>query len=118
MKLGNPPISWKTKKQVTISRSSSETEYHATTHATSKIIWLYNLLETLQVPCIKLTLLHCDNKAYLHLAASLVFHERTKQIECHFIMEHIQSCAISTTYLLAKQQNGDIFTKSLGVKVF
>lgn len=51
IKLGNAPISSKTKKQVIISRSSSEAEYHAMTHATSEIIWLRSLLSNLQVPC-------------------------------------------------------------------
>ncbi|KAI5441086.1 hypothetical protein KIW84_010519 [Lathyrus oleraceus] len=91
MKLGKTPISWKTKKQVTISRSYSEAEYRTITHATSEIIWLCNLLNTLQVPCTFPTPLYCDNQAVIHLAANFVFHERTKHIkvDCHFIRDHV-----------------------------
>lgn len=119
MKFDNTPISWKIKKQATISRSSSEDEYHAMTHATSEILWLCNFLETLQVPCIKHTLMHCDNQEALHLVVNPIFHERKKHIEidCNFIKEHIQSGAIGTTYLPTKQQNANIFTKCLSVKV-
>lgn len=89
-------------------------------HATSEIIWLRNLLACLQVQCDSPTLLHCDNQAALHLAANPVYHERTKHIEvdCHFIREHIQCKAISTAYIPTKQQQADIFTKSLGGKQF
>ncbi|PNX89752.1 putative copia-type protein [Trifolium pratense] len=120
MKLGEAPVSWKTKKQVTVSRSSSEAEYRAMAHAASEIIWLRNLLACLQVQCDSPTLLYCDNQAALHLAANPVYHERTKHIEvdCHFIREHIQSKAISTAYVPTKQQQADIFTKSLGGKTF
>lgn len=47
MKIGAAPVSWKTKKQTTVSRSSSEAEYRAMAHATSEIIWLRGLLKDL-----------------------------------------------------------------------
>lgn len=120
MKLGSAPISWKTKKQTTVSRSSSEAEYRAMAHATSEILWLRSLLSCLQVKCDAPTTLYCDNQAALHLAANQVYHERTKHIEidCHFIREHLQAGAISTTYVPTWHQQADIFTKSLGAKLF
>jgi len=42
--LGSAPISWKTKKQPTASRSFAETEYCAMATAMSEAIWLRNLL--------------------------------------------------------------------------
>nr|KYP44593.1 Copia protein [Cajanus cajan] len=115
MKLGSVLVSWKTKKQTIVSRSSSEAEYRSMAHATSEILWLRNLLSCLQVMCDSPTTLYYDNQAALHLAANSVYHERTKHIEvdCHFIWEHLQARAISTAYVPTKQQPADIFTKSL-----
>lgn len=119
-KLGTTPISWKTKKQTTVSRSSNEAEYRAMVHATSEVIWLRGLLKCLGVQCAEPTILHCDNQVALHLAANPVLHERTKYIEvdCHFIREHIQAGTLTTAYIPPKQQQADIFTKSLGANVF
>ncbi|XP_019173399.1 PREDICTED: uncharacterized protein LOC109168974 [Ipomoea nil] len=47
--LGQSLISWKTKKQATVSRSSSEAEYRALASTTCEIQWLLYLLADLQV---------------------------------------------------------------------
>ena len=89
--LGASPISWKSKKQSIVYRSSMEGEYHAMATTCCKTIWLLYLQHVLNVKHPQPVLLFCDNKAAIHIAAKLVFHERTKHIEidCHFIREKI-----------------------------
>nr|KYP76793.1 Copia protein [Cajanus cajan] len=77
-------MSWKTKKQTTVFRYSNEVGYHAMIHATSEIVWLRNLLSSLQVTCESPTIFYCDNQVVIHLVANLVFHEKTKYIELNY----------------------------------
>ncbi|XP_075080827.1 uncharacterized protein LOC107797435 [Nicotiana tabacum] len=49
VKLGDSIISWKLKKQHTMSRSSAEAEYRSMTAAISKVIWIIGLLKELNV---------------------------------------------------------------------
>ncbi|KAL5581309.1 hypothetical protein UlMin_013751 [Ulmus minor] len=61
--LGNSFISWKSKKQHTISRSSAEVEYRSMANTTCELTWLLSLLKELGVKHDKPIIMYCDNQA-------------------------------------------------------
>ena len=113
--VGGNLVSWKSKKQDVVARSSAEAEYRAMALATCELMWLKQLLQELKFCEASQMELICDNQAALHIASNPVFHERTKHIEidCHFIREKILSGCIFTSHVKSSDQFADILTKSL-----
>ncbi|GKA91991.1 RNA-directed DNA polymerase, partial [Tanacetum coccineum] len=60
--LGHTLVSWKTKKQVTVSRSSTEAAYKSMTTTTCELVWLAYLLKDLKIP-VQVPITLFDNKA-------------------------------------------------------
>ena len=87
MFLGESLISWKSKKQDRVSKSSTKAEYRAMSTACSEIVWLCGLLAEIGFPQPNSTPLHADNTSVIQIATNSVYHERTKHIEvdCHYI---------------------------------
>ncbi|XP_027357129.1 uncharacterized protein LOC113866473 [Abrus precatorius] len=77
-------ISWKTKKQSTVSRSSSEAEYRALASLTSELQWLKFLCDDFQVNVTTPFPVYCDSKSAIYIAKNPTFHERTKHIKIDY----------------------------------
>ncbi|XP_021996019.1 secreted RxLR effector protein 161-like [Helianthus annuus] len=116
--LGGGAISWKTKKQSAVSRSSAEAEYRAMASTVSEILWVRWLLKDFQVNITAATPLFCDNQAARHIANNPVFHERTKHVEmdCYFVHERVDSQEIIPMQIDSKLQIADLLTKGLGTQ--
>ncbi|CAM8969964.1 unnamed protein product [Rhodiola kirilowii] len=114
--LGHSLVSWKTKKQATVSRSSAEAEYRSMAATTSELVWTSYILHDLRLQVSLSITLFCDNKAARQIAANPCFHERTKHLEldCHFTGEKVQSGFLQTAYIHTSLQLADVMTKPLG----
>ncbi|KAM1792893.1 hypothetical protein ACFX12_036703 [Malus domestica] len=113
--VGGNIVTWKSKKQQVIARSSAEAEYRAMAATACELIWLKGLLSDLGFHCSNSIPLMCDNQAAMHIAANPVFHERTKHIEvdCHFVRSPVQSQVLHTVFTRSYDQLADLFTKAL-----
>nr|GEU33003.1 ribonuclease H-like domain-containing protein [Tanacetum cinerariifolium] len=110
-------ISWKSKKQNTISKSFTEAEYRSLSSAACEIIWIQKLLLDLNTKVSLPIDLHCDNKFALQLAINPIFYERSKhfKIDVHFIREKIAKRLRNTKKISSLDQTADILTKHLPV---
>jgi hypothetical protein len=118
--LGRNLISWTSRKQRTVSRSSTESEYRAVAHASTEIIWLRSLLSELGLVSSTPPLLWCDNIGATYLTVNPLFHARTKHIEIdvHFVRDLVASNALSIRFISSKDQLADTFTKPLPTAKF
>nr|GEV14712.1 zinc finger, CCHC-type [Tanacetum cinerariifolium] len=87
--IGNNLLSWSSKHQPTISRSSAEAEYRGIANAVVETCWLRKLLRDLHTPLSSATLVYFDNASVVYLSCNLVQHQRTKHIEVdiHFVRD-------------------------------
>lgn len=143
-KLATGPISWASKRQPTVSDSTTEAEYKALCEATKEAVYLRRLLLELgslraltvplgcknstihsdlseaHIPTIHDVHLNCDNQGSIRLAQNPIFHARTKHIEAkhHFVRERILEGEVSLEYVTTTEQHADIFTKQVCRQTF
>ncbi|GJX24745.1 ribonuclease H-like domain-containing protein [Tanacetum coccineum] len=113
--LNNSLVFWKSKKQNTLSKSSTEAEYRTLVSVTSEVIWILNFLKDLQIENLLPVSLHCDSNSAIKIAANPVFHERTKhlEIDLHFVREKVLKGVVKTVKVESANQIADILTKGL-----
>ena len=117
---GDSLISWSSKRQTTVSRSSAEAEYRAVAHAVAECCWLRQLLQELHRPLRSATLVYCDNVSAIYMSSNPVQHRRTKHIEIdiHFVRERVSLGEVRVLHVPSSLQFADVMTKGLPTQLF
>nr|KYP54496.1 hypothetical protein KK1_000684 [Cajanus cajan] len=113
--LGDNLISWSSKRQPTLSRSSAEAEYRGVANDVYESCWIRNLLLELHCLIDKATLVYCDNVSAIYLSGNPIQHQHTKHIDMdiHFVREKVARGQVHVLHVPSRYQIADIFTKGL-----
>ncbi|KAJ9547325.1 hypothetical protein OSB04_019868 [Centaurea solstitialis] len=118
--LGDNLVSWSSKRQHVVSRSSAEAEYRGIANVVAEAAWLRNLLLELSCPLSRAIVVFCDNVSAMYLASNPVQHQRTKHVEndLHFVRERVAIGHVRVLHVSSAYQYADIFTKGLPSSLF
>ncbi|CAL9031012.1 unnamed protein product [Prunus brigantina] len=117
---GSNLVSWSSKKQPTVSRSSTEYEYFQLALTDMELSWIQQLLQELHVSLPSPSLLWCNNSSSIALASNPIFHAGTKHIDVdyHYVRELVLAGSLHVHYVSTHTQMPDIFTKGLPLPQF
>ncbi|KAM1489804.1 hypothetical protein ACFXTO_033012 [Malus domestica] len=118
--IGGNLVSWRSKKQKVIARSSDEAKYRSMAHGVCELLWVRNLLRDLGFRPKHAMRLHCDNKAAIDIAHNPVQHDQTKHVEVdrNFIKEKLEARLIEVPFIKSEDQLVDMLTKAVTSTVF
>jgi hypothetical protein len=74
-------VSWSSKRQPVVSRSSAEAEYRAVANGVAEAVWLRQLLHELHSPLPTSTLVFCDNVSAVYLSTNPVQHSARSMLK-------------------------------------
>lgn len=117
--LGPNLVSWSSKKQLVVARSSTEAEFRALAHIACELSWLFYLSTELHLS-LQPPIVWSDNLSAAALASNPIFHAWTKHIELdiYFVRDKVLNHELNIRYVPTAEQTTDIFTKALGTSRF
>lgn len=118
--IGTAPISWCSQKQRTVSLSTAESEYIASSESVRELVWLQLLLSEIDPINTSIPTLFVDNQSALKQIKNPENHKRSKHVDVkyHFIREKFTKGFFKLQFIPSKDQTADIFTKPLAKDIF
>jgi hypothetical protein len=118
--LGNSLVAWLSKKQGSISLSTTEAKYIAAATCCTQVLWMIQKLADLEVKYTASIPIHCDNTSAISMSKNPVLHSKTKHISTkyHFLREQVTNQIVQVHYIPTTEQIADIFTKPLAKTSF
>ncbi|XP_062703498.1 uncharacterized protein LOC134285956 [Aedes albopictus] len=119
-KIFDNTVTWVTRKQSTVSLSSTEAEYVSLSQAACEAIWLRNLATEFGVDPDSPVVIFEDNQSCIQVAKEPRDQKRLKHIDIryNFVRERIEEHEIEVQYIPTGKQVADLLTKGLPTDVF
>ena len=73
--VGGNLVTWRSKKQKVVSRSSAEAEFRGMVHGICELLWIRRILMDLGIVLITPMLLYCDNESVVKIANNPIQHD-------------------------------------------
>jgi hypothetical protein len=114
--LGGSIISWRSKKQPTVSTSTTEAKYRSLYEGVQESVWFNQLFKSLNHKFNAKYQLYVNNQRAIALAANPIFQQRTKHIEIlyHWLQEVYNTGLFKLNYISTINMKANMFTKALG----
>ncbi|CAM8975689.1 unnamed protein product [Rhodiola kirilowii] len=109
-------ISWSSRKQDVVAKSSPEAEYRVIAFTATELIWIQQLVLELKASLTQPPIILCDNLSATYLSANPVFHHRSKhiKIDYYFVREQVAFGSLVVRHIRAIDQTADFITKAVG----
>ncbi|KAK9712758.1 hypothetical protein QE152_g24749 [Popillia japonica] len=106
---------WSSKKQGSVSLSSTEAEYVALSEACTEVIWIKRILQEMGLKISNAIEIFEDNQSCINLTKNAVLHKRTKHIDIrhNFVRDLVEEKEVIVKYIQSEHQVADLMTKAL-----
>jgi hypothetical protein len=113
-------ISWKSRAQKSVTLSSTEAEYVAISEVSAEIMFIKQLLESLNIQVNLPIIVHVDNVGAIYLSNNATTSQRTKHIDIryHYVREYIEDGILKILFVKSEQNDADIYTKNLSQDLY
>jgi hypothetical protein len=103
--LGECLVSWLSKKQSSISLSTTEAKYIEATTCCTQVLWMKQTLTDIQVEYDEPIPIYCDNTSAISISNNPVMHSKTNNIpiKYHFLWERVAEKNIRVEYVGTKE---------------
>lgn len=114
------PVIWKSTKQTTVAKSTTEAEFTACSLVSREIMCIRNIMKEIGLEQPVPTTLFCDNQSAIKLILNNQIHSKIKHLDIKLmaIRDRIENRDINVRYVRIEEQQADVLTKPLAKKIF
>ncbi|XP_016169406.1 uncharacterized protein LOC107612088 [Arachis ipaensis] len=118
--LGTNLVSWASRKQHSVSKSSAEAEFRSIAAAKTDLRWILNLFTELRLQCSNTPVIYSDNISAVLLTANPILYNKTKHfdLDLHSVRERVNRNQLVVVHIPATDQVADLLTKPLSLPTF